>query len=458
MSLLSGVDERKFLQGEMEIYFKSIEVVQQVADSPIVFRGPGRAYLDKGQLRYEIYHQPIADEFSKHTQDSFSGQAGELVGKRGVYEFRGVDIRDGTWHSLSADTSSGSYSAGFSVVKGRIEVLTFTKELRGTQAQSCLLKFFDSDYFPTGHIAQRPEIKFSVDSAEFELRRNEASCDLSIRGGTLSKHYVDTARNVLNVISGVILERAVGQYVWGSELQEEFYSRHSNLNRERLPPPVRLSIGNESASVADIFVPLHTFFMKDEEGFYDSWFKINRAFQTGIQTMALHAAVAVEGVLNSYFKQLGRDSLFADMAAKAWLLIEELPLGERVLSYLKSNLGGVKNFKAKTALYKLTESGKISEGLDKRWIKLRSETAHALGSEVTREEMQRLVDLTFATLKLFYELMFVIAGYRGDCIDYETKGFPSIPTPRPMGLAPWHGVKWTFCGHLSDRRKAVWRK
>jgi hypothetical protein len=36
-----------------------------------------------------------------------------------------------------------------------------------------------------------------------------------------------------------------------------------------------------------------------------------------------------------------------------------------------------------------------------------------------------MVDLTFANIKLFYEILFSIVGYTGDRIDYETRGFPS---------------------------------
>ena len=36
-----------------------------------------------------------------------------------------------------------------------------------------------------------------------------------------------------------------------------------------------------------------------------------------------------------------------------------------------------------------------------------------------------MVDLTFANIKLFYELLFTIVGYTGERIDYETLGFPT---------------------------------
>ncbi len=40
---------------------------------------------------------------------------------------------------------------------------------------------------------------------------------------------------------------------------------------------------------------------------------------------------------------------------------------------------------------------------------------------------QRLVNLTFANIKLFDEILLLITGYTGERIDYETLGLPSGP-------------------------------
>lgn len=454
MSLHSGVDERKYLNGELALYFKSIQLTQRGTTTPIVFRGPGRVYLEDSQLRYEIYHVAISDEFSRHSMHSLTGRAGELMGESSVYDFSGTDIRGRLWESSSADTSSGDYSAEYSIVQGRIETLAFTKEIPNQATASVLLKFFDSDHFPSPRSPVRPDLAFSVDGTEVLLKRNEASCDLFLRDGPITKKYVDSCHKALNVISGVMLEPAFGQFVIGTEVREEFYSRYRNVNVERLFPPVEIRFGDESALLAEIFKPLRVFFSNDGAQLYDAWYKVNRSLQTGIQTMSLHVAVAVEGVLKDYFVKYGKDSEFFTIADEAWPLIEGLRLNERMLEYLRSSFAGIKNFKPKTALYKLTEEGRLSEGLTSAWNRLRSETAHAVGSGVTGKELQRLVDLTLSTMKLFYELMFIAAGYQGSRIDYEIKGFPSNAVPKQLAAVALTGVKWTFCGHSAK----VWNK
>lgn len=37
-----------------------------------------------------------------------------------------------------------------------------------------------------------------------------------------------------------------------------------------------------------------------------------------------------------------------------------------------------------------------------------------------------MADLTFANIKLFYEVLFAITGYTGERIDYESRGFPTV--------------------------------
>jgi len=176
-----------------------------------------------------------------------------------------------------------------------------------------------------------------------------------------------------------------------------------------------------------VFNPLVSFFQQDGAIFYDNWNKLNKAWQAGIESAALKVSVCIEGILKAYFKALGTDDAFAELTKKALPAVEELKIDERVKNLLCACLGGAGNFKPKNALRALSESGEISPYLAKKWNKLRSETAHAVVAGEAREDWQRLVNLTFANIKLFYEILFLITDYTGQRIDYETLGFPPSP-------------------------------
>ena len=425
MSQAHGVDVEAYLRGEMVLHFRRITLTQRRTDTPIVFSGPGQVHLDKGRLQYVIYHTGVADEASRHMMLSTAGQAGELVHENSLFDFEGVDVAGKTWVAEGVDASGGDYRFEYCVVEGSIEVLSSHHELSMTREPSLHQIYFDDPHFPSPHTPLSPGFEFVCGGSSITITKGESGCDVSVSGGNLNERFSRAIVKTLSVLGGVRLQLGVTEKIWDGKSIIDLYSRDIGLSNQQLFPPVKIPYRCPSDFIASIFNLLVGFFEHDGAIYYDNWNKLNRAWQTGLESTALNVSVCIEGVLKAYFEDLGTDRDFAELAKQTMPTVMKLDVDNRIKTLLSSCLGGSGNFKPKTALRALKEAGDISPNLAGKWNKLRSETAHAVVGGEAREDWQRTVDLTFASIKLFYEILFLIVGYAGERIDYESRGFPS---------------------------------
>lgn len=421
-----GVEVDAYIRGEMVLHFTRITLTQRHAANPIVFKGAGHVHLDKGRLRYVVYHACISDEASRHMALSFSGQAGELIQQSSLFDFDGQDFNGITWTAEGIDTSGGTYRSDFCVVEGSIGLLRSQRPLSASQQNTLHHIYFDDPRFPAPRMPYAPGLEFLCKEARVTINKDESGCDVSILGGSLNDDFAMAISKALNVLSGVRLQLGITEKIYDGTSTVQLYSRDEQLSNQPLSPPVEIPLICASDFFGNIFSLLVVFFEQRGGGYYDHWNKLNRAWQAGIESAALNVSVCIEGILKTYFEELGTDKAFAELTKIATPAVMGLQLDERVKSLLRSCLGGAGNFKPKNALRALTESGQISPELGRKWNKLRSETAHAVVAGEAREDWQRMVDLTFANIKLFYELLFAIVGYTGERIDYEIRGFPSV--------------------------------
>ncbi|RZO10751.1 hypothetical protein EKG40_04095 [Pseudomonas moorei] len=426
MANAHGVDVEAYIKGEMVLHFSRITLTQRRTDNPIVFFGPGHVNLDRGRLKYVVYHTSVSDEVNRHMAMSFTGQAGELVNEDSLFDFEGVDVAGKTWTAEKVDTSGGNYRFEFCVVEGSIEFLSSRCAFSGRSQNTLHQIYFDDPHFPSPRLSVAPGIEFVCGESTVTISKDESGCDVSVLGGELSDGFAKAIEKTLNVLSGVRLQLGVTEKIWNGHSTVELYSKDVELSNKQLCPPVGIPFSCPSDFLGAVFNLLVGFFQQNGAVFYDNWNKLNRAWQAGLESAALNVSVCIEGVLKAYFGALGTDSDFAELSKRAVPAVMQLELDERVKILLRSCLGGSGNFKPKTALRVLTQSGEISPELAGKWNKLRSETAHAVVAGEAREDWQRMVDLTFANIKLFYEILFSIVGYTGERIDYETRGFPSV--------------------------------
>lgn len=425
MTKLHGIDIAAYMKGEMVLHFKHITLTQRHADNPIVFSGPGQVHLDKGYLKYVVYHTCASDEVNRYQAMRSAAQAGKLVTENSLFDFEGIDITGKIWTAKGVDTS-GAYHVEFCVIKGSIEFLSYRSEVPRKHQSTLLQVYFDHPHFPSSSLPIAPSLEFVCHKSSVTITKHESGCDVSVLAeDELNDQFAKAIQKTLNVLSGVCLQLGFTEKIWKGHSLVELYSRNIELSNQQLLPPVKIPLSCPSDFFGTVFNLLVVFFHQNGNLYYDNWHKLNRAWQAGIESAALNVSVCIEGVLKEYFAKYGIDSEFAEQCNQAVPAINELEIDERIKKFLTSCLRSTGNFKPKIALVALAKSNKITPTLPEKWPKLRNKTAHAVVTGETREDWQKTVDLTLANIKLFYELLFFLVGYTGERIDYESHGFPS---------------------------------
>ncbi len=107
------------------------------------------------------------------------------------------------------------------------------------------------------------------------------------------------------------------------------------------------------------------------------WHRILRARESDIENSSLVLSVAVEGLVKqTLLSEKDVDSEFVKQAEEAEHILENLTLGSRALSAIKSSLGNAKQPRVQDTLRRLATAGVISKAHLKAWGKLRNAAAH----------------------------------------------------------------------------------
>lgn len=159
---------------------------------------------------------------------------------------------------------------------------------------------------------------------------------------------------------------------------------------------------------------------------YQFWYRILRAHQADIENSSLVLSVAIEGVVKALcFSQEDGDPEFADLAEQSKPKIEDLDIDVRVKDALMSSLKHSVTPKPKGSMSRLLEQGVITKVHIDAWNRMRNTGAHGTLLEDDQTKFQQHLNRYFACLDLFYRLMFIAIGYRGNHIDYSSTGWPT---------------------------------
>lgn len=416
----------KFMDGSLVMAFGSITLTQRCSDVPLVFHGPGKVSLLEGKIKYEFYHRYKFNEFAKMINLGSEDVAGKLVSPNSLFDFEALDSSGRCWKAQMVN-AHGDHSASLGFFKGEIEVLSLEETLDRPQRDTIHQVYFDHHRFPVHPVLAEAGYDFVSSGMDVRINRDVSGCDVMMEASSLSHEFSNSMRKTLNVISGAQLEIAVVEKVIGQVKRIELHSRSGEQRERVLSQPVDFHSSNKLDCFESFFNPLFASMASGQgDVFYAQWHKLNCAWQGGIESAALNVSICIEGLLSHYFKAQGKDDDFLKLARSAEAKVAALDVDERVKKSLLSCLSHAGGFKAKTALHALVKQGSISSELDCKWSVLRNKMAHAAKVSETREKFQELVDLTFASIKLFYELLFLVIDYSGERVDYTGDNFPTV--------------------------------
>lgn len=153
---------------------------------------------------------------------------------------------------------------------------------------------------------------------------------------------------------------------------------------------------------------------------YEWWKKINDVTDNIFEVKALVISVAIEGLLNDYYKHINtKTSNFLDILEVNKQLLRKNKFLFDPLFYerLYSSLGYMGRDTSSTKLTYLCNQGLIDKKLLKTWKGLRNPLAHGDYPTVTNglyEEMAMHQKKLVTCLELFYRLIFIKIGYSGN--------------------------------------------
>jgi len=159
---------------------------------------------------------------------------------------------------------------------------------------------------------------------------------------------------------------------------------------------------------------------------YEYWHRINRAWQGGIEIVALAVTTAIEGILKESFSDYIKPAEeFKHQAETAKEAVKSLNLDKRINAYLLSSLGSASKGSAKNGLHYLKSKGLISAQSIKCWSELRNKAAHADSLEFDGERLQEYIDLVFGCYHVFNVMLLINIGFTGEYANLSAKGWPA---------------------------------
>ena len=229
----------------------------------------------------------------------------------------------------------------------------------------------------------------------------------------------------LSIITGCKIRAMVIKNTQKDKDVLKIKSVDNSFTNKKLFPPFKHSAPAELKYFTCFF---KRYLMNIESPFSDLfgfWHKINRAWQASIENSSLSIGVAIEGILKSYFSEIGlADEEILQQAEKAKDLIENSNLEERIKNRLFSSIGLLKNISPKVALRQMVQDKLLDKTMVSEWEKLRNKSVHSDKMNQGLITIQKHINQINTCLALFYRLLFIIIKYEGNYIDYSEKGWP----------------------------------
>ena len=428
----------KLISNSFEIDCIDIFLTQKKDKDPIVYRGPGTIYQNEhGILQIKLYTK-INDINKELSHLSKYYTSGVIIAKDNFYTLKATDMSGNKWTADNIWVSANVFfpAAGL-VIKTKIEEIK-NIELNKSRSNTEKNYFFiivpgqykipcnKSETFSDGG-GRLNRAVFSVNEIDFEFKKydNYLTIHANTKTGKLDNDIYLKLIEALSIITGCKIRAMVIKNIQKDKDVLKIKSVDNSFTNKKLFPPLKHSAPAELKYFTCFF---KRYLMNIESPFSDLfgfWHKINRAWQASIENSSLSIGVAIEGILKSYFSEIGlADEEILQQAEKAKDLIENSNLEERIKNRLFSSIGLLKNISPKVALRQMVQDKLLDKTMVSEWEKLRNKSVHSDKMNQDLITIQKHINQINTCLALFYRLLFIIIKYEGNYIDYSEKGWP----------------------------------
>lgn len=426
--------------GTFEMPLADCELRQQDIEKPRVYAGPALLTQrpDKS-LHLRLFAAPRGEiESMQEFLGALDVTPGKLHPDSNYYDFTGVDQHGVTWKAerLSIDCS---YGVNSTYIGARVRIIEASEDYGKTLPSSKAHAFVPGTFKLPWHKVTKTESSIKTDIFEGEceryawkLHQREDQLDISF---TVKEDPVgDDFWRFLGAIS-VLCGSAIDPVL---VMIGEAGKRIRRLKTQRRPGWTA-SLARPLSDLAPDAAHSHHFIARYLRGIKNShpaeqdcfdtlhtvWHRTLRT-ASDLDIGPLVIGVNIEAVVMDLFaSEVDIDAEFIDAIEKAKDIVQRSGMAERAKQRVLSSLGGAVKPGPKQVLTRIQEQGFITANEVKAWASLRNHAAHGGDvDESTYEALQGAVDKYYRCLGLFYRLLFIVIGYRGQHRDFTAPGWP----------------------------------
>lgn len=442
MTILSDKELKKIANNEFSLEFLRAKLVQQVANNPTVYTGPGSiTQTSDGKLQLKMYCLiESSEDLAKELNSLGSGnglEPGQLIGSEHYFAFEGLDVFGQIWKATDIwESGDVSFPASGRIVRSDLRSVESRIERPATSMGIRRTVFVVPGTYKFPFTQGQPgtsEPSFSACKIDLGEGR---TCEVKTHGAGLVIVINFQAADLENYSQRVL--EAIGLCV-GAHLvpQVEITLTEKGriqilrrLNKDssqqhRIMPPIPGNYPDDLAGLQDFSQRYLKQIKEPYSQLAGYWFRVLVSLHSGLENQALVLTTAIEGFLKAYFPDHGKpDEEFVKQLEEAIPKAKVLSVGTRARERILNTLGHAKAPTPSNALSSLSQAGKIPADLVKVWKALRNRSAHADELKLGASETQVFINELYACLELLYRLIMLHIGFEGRMTRYARVGWP----------------------------------
>ena len=426
--------------GTFEMPLADCELRQQDIEKPRVYAGPALLTQrpDKS-LHLRLFAAPRGEiEGMQEFFSALDATPGKLHPDSNYYDFTGVDQYGVTWNAkrLPIDCSYGFNST---YVRARVRAIEASEYYGKSLPYSTARAFVPGTFKLPWHNVTKTESAIKTDIFEgaceryaWKLHQREDQLDIffTVKDGPVGDDFWRFL-SAISVLCGAAIDPVLVIIGEGGK-------RIRQLKTQRRPRWTA-SLARPLSDLAPDAAHSHHFIARYLRGTkhshpaeQDSFDTLQTAWRRTLRTASdldigpLVIGVNIEAVVMDLFaSEVDIDAEFIDAIEKAKDIVQKSDMAERAKQRALSSLSGAVKPGPKQVLTRIQEQGFITANEVKAWTSLRNHAAH--GGDIddsTFETLQGAIDKYYRCLGLFYRLLFVAIGYRGQHLDFNAPSWP----------------------------------
>ncbi len=435
-----------FLKGNFELNCPKIEITPVLATANRkALTGSGVISInDNGYFNIKVF---FPETFTlSETFESQKWEAGKIIDDEYFYNLIAYDINGQVWYAdhFIPDRSSGPNG---SIIIGKVPELYRVQEYPTSTNKNYLQLFFNETIDVPLNTAVKEQIqigdktrdvKHSLRIARFNCLGIEFEIDTANGNTVISavSDKIDFTDVVINRIFESFRFVTAHPKSWSmlsiisnGKKETRIKAIHKSLVKTRIQAPINYQNKFQNENVWKLYGLYLSFILKNTENtqhpLSDLYHSILESGKASLDVEALTLSVSIESLLKDELNDIYSlsSTLIKDIKKDVKRLDKSKTLSDEYKTRLKGVLSSMGNARAKDILIVLRDKSIIDGGLVSTYSKLRNKTAH--GTRVSGADIQNYFNQTSAVLVLFYHLVFLLIGYKGEYADYGTYDYPT---------------------------------